>query len=303
MFSWLLMFAGMRTFVRVDGRDIALHHRHGGSGPAVVLLPGAGLTGLDYLNLAGPGSHSPVLYDRAGTGWSSPAPLPRSAAEVARELRDTLTAAAVPGPYALVGHSMGAVYARRFAQLFPADVAAMLLLDPGPEDLFAYLPPEAAALNARMKPDPAQLPDLTPAQIEAARAAYGSLLADWPPGVRAELIDHHLTHWRTGLHEAANLESEVYDEVRHGGAVPDVPVIVLTAGAGNPTWSSFGPPDLVAKALAGIRDLHAAIAASFTRGEHRVLEGATHQYPHIEQPEAVRAALHDLLAKCQPARP
>ncbi|GAA0578352.1 alpha/beta hydrolase [Paractinoplanes ferrugineus] len=286
-------------------RGIAFY-RLGSGGPTVVYLPGAGLVGLDFLNLATenpatenlaaePGTH--VFYDRGGTGWSDPVPLPRSAADVARELHETVP---VPGPYILVGHSMGAVYARRFAQLFPADVAAMLFLDPGHEDLFAHLPPEAAALGAELKPDPAALPDLTEAQLEAARTAYASLLAAWPDEVRAELTDHHLAHWRTGLHEAANLESEVYDEVRHGGEVPDVPVIVLTAGAGNPAWSGHGPPELVAKTLAGIRELHAGLAASFTRGEHRVLDGATHQYAHIEQPGAVRAALSDLIARSSP---
>jgi pimeloyl-ACP methyl ester carboxylesterase len=288
MFARLLMFAAMRTIVR----GLAFSIR-GEGGPTVIYLPGAGLVGLDYLNLADDQA-THVFYDRGGTGWSSPVPLPRSAADVAGELHDAMP---LPGPYILVGHSMGALYARRFAQLFPADVAAMLLLDPGHEDLFAHLPPEAAALNAAMKPDPAQLPDLTEVQLEAARRAYGSLLAAWPAQVRAELIDHHLAHWRTGLSESANLESEVYDEVRHGGAVPDVPVIVLTAGAGNPAWSSYGPPELVEKALAGIRDLHATLAGSFTGGEHRVIEGATHQYAHIEQPEAVRAALRDLIAE------
>jgi hypothetical protein len=33
-----------------------------------------------------------VLYDRGGTGWSDPAALPRTAAEVATELHDLLRA-------------------------------------------------------------------------------------------------------------------------------------------------------------------------------------------------------------------
>src|SRR5205823_4619327 len=57
-----------------------------------------------------------VLYDRAGTGWSDPAALPRTAAEVATELRDLLHAAGVPGPYLLAAHSVGGAYARRFAR-------------------------------------------------------------------------------------------------------------------------------------------------------------------------------------------
>jgi hypothetical protein len=65
----------------------------------VVFLPGAGLVGLDSLNI-----HervvevtTSVLYDRAGTGWSDQVELPRSAGEVVVELDEVLRAAGVPG--------------------------------------------------------------------------------------------------------------------------------------------------------------------------------------------------------------
>jgi pimeloyl-ACP methyl ester carboxylesterase len=260
------------------------------AGSNVVFLPGAGLVGLDFWNVAGDG----VLYDRGGTGWSDPVPLPRSASAVATELHGLLSEIDAPRPYVLVGHSVGAVYARRFAQLFPADTKAMLLLDPGHEDLFDYLPPEAVELDEKMRPDPADLPDLTAEQDQAARRAYGDLLASWPASVRDELVDHHLIHWRTALYESADLESEAYAEVRAGGPVPDVPTIVLTAGRGNPQWSAYGSPELVAQALDGIRRLHAKIAAESSHGEHRVIDDATHQFLHIEHPDAVIAAIRDL---------
>ena len=53
---------------------------------------------------------------------------PRSATEVADELRELLRVAGVPAPYLLVGHSLGGLYARRFTQRFPDEVAALLLL-------------------------------------------------------------------------------------------------------------------------------------------------------------------------------
>ena len=274
----------------VDG--VATYPR-GSGGPSVLYLPGAGLVGLDFLTVTEAPGATHLLYDRGGTGWSDPVPLPRSAAEVATELRRV----AGDGPHVLVGHSVGAVYARRFAQLFPSSVAGLLLLDPGHEDLFAHLPAEAEALNSQMKPDPAALPELTAEQRAAARAAWAEILKTFPEGVRDELVAHHVERWRTGLTESANLESEVYDELRHGGPVPDVPAIVLSAGAGNPAWSAFGSPELVRQALDGIRELHGKIAASFSNGEHRVLDGATHQFLHIERPDEVRAALNDLLTR------
>jgi hypothetical protein len=74
-----------------------------------------------------------------------------------------------------------------------------------------------------------------------------------------------------------------------------VPVIVLSAGAGNPAWQGFGSPELIRAALDGIRELHAGIAASVTDGTHRVIDGATHNFMHIEQPDAVRDALRELI--------
>src|SRR5262249_57108071 len=89
----------------VEGRQLMLLHS-GTGGPAVVFLPGAGMTGLGYLNLHQQVSQfaTSVLYDRAGTGWSDHVPLPRSASEVTDELRLLLRLAGVPAPYVFVGH-------------------------------------------------------------------------------------------------------------------------------------------------------------------------------------------------------
>jgi len=122
-------------FYDVGGRQLMLY-ASGTGGPVVVFLPGGGMTGLGYLNLHQQASRftTSVLYDRAGTGWSDHADLPRSATEVTDELRSLLRVAGVPAPYVFVGHSLGGSYARRFAQRFPADVAGLVFLDPGHED-------------------------------------------------------------------------------------------------------------------------------------------------------------------------
>ncbi|MEU5845813.1 alpha/beta fold hydrolase [Saccharopolyspora shandongensis] len=280
----------------VGGRRLMLH-RSGSGGPAVVFLPGAGLVGLDFLNLQQRAAElaTSVLYDRAGTGWSERTDLPRSAVEVAGELRDLLRAAGVPAPYLLVGHSLGAFYARRFAQLFPDEVAGLLLLDPGHEDIHDHMPAEAARLDEQMKLDPEQLPELTDEQVEASRGALAQIYAEWAGSIREPLVEHHLSEWRTGIQETANFESELYDELRQGGELPDAPLIVVTAMGRNPYWAKFASGDLERRMHDGVRDLHAAIAASVPRGEQRVLDDAQHQYLHIEYPDAVLHAIRDLL--------
>jgi pimeloyl-ACP methyl ester carboxylesterase len=68
-------------------------------------------------------------YDRAGMGYSEPGPLPRNAERFAQELHALLNGAGEPGPYVLVGHSMGGLTVRVFTHKYPADVAGVVLID------------------------------------------------------------------------------------------------------------------------------------------------------------------------------
>jgi pimeloyl-ACP methyl ester carboxylesterase len=68
-------------------------------------------------------------YDRAGEGWSDLAPAPRTSASITNDLHELLRRAPVPGPYILVGHSIGGSFARIYAGRFPADVAGLVLVD------------------------------------------------------------------------------------------------------------------------------------------------------------------------------
>ncbi|WNV82361.1 hypothetical protein [Umezawaea sp. Da 62-37] len=134
--------------------------------------------------------------------------------------------------------------------------------------------------------------------VVASRTALTDLYANWPAEVLPHLVDHHLTAWRTGLRESANLETTVYDELRHGGPLPDVPLTVLTAAGRNAYWAQFASEDLMCQAQNGLHTMHAAIAASTPKGEHRTVENASHQYLTIEQPNTVMTALNDLIKHC-----
>ena len=73
-----------------------------------------------------------ITYNRAGYGQSEPGPLPRDGAREAEELKKLLQKSSVPGPYILVGHSLGALNVMIFASKYPKDVAGLVLLDPPP---------------------------------------------------------------------------------------------------------------------------------------------------------------------------
>jgi len=69
-------------------------------------------------------------YDRAGMGWSEASPQPRTAREFATELHTLLAEANEPGPYVLVGHSLGGYTMRVYAHDYPEEVAGLVLIDP-----------------------------------------------------------------------------------------------------------------------------------------------------------------------------
>lgn len=68
-------------------------------------------------------------YDRAGMGWSDPGPLPRDAAHVARELHTLLQNAHVPGPFVMVGHSLGGLGVRVFVHEYASEIAGVVMIE------------------------------------------------------------------------------------------------------------------------------------------------------------------------------
>jgi pimeloyl-ACP methyl ester carboxylesterase len=69
-------------------------------------------------------------YDRSGLGWSEAGDHPYDPGRVPSELHALLAGASVPAPYVLVGHALGASFARMYASRHPGDVAAVVLIDP-----------------------------------------------------------------------------------------------------------------------------------------------------------------------------
>lgn len=139
--SWLARH-GLRppyvaTGERIDvgGRSLYLDCRGSGA-PTVVLEAGSGSDSATWSavhdGLAA--MTRTCAYDRAGRGRSDPTDR-RTLADAAAELRSLLTSAGEPGPYVLVGHSLGGAFVRVFAGNDPADVVGLVLVDTFDPDL------------------------------------------------------------------------------------------------------------------------------------------------------------------------
>lgn len=101
-------------------------------------------------------------YDRAGLGWSEPGPLPRDAAQFAKELHTLLQNANIPGPYIMVGHSLGGASVRVFVHDYASEVAGVVLIE-------SMNPGQASQPHIQAQSDPQS----QPFSLQAALARFG----------------------------------------------------------------------------------------------------------------------------------
>jgi pimeloyl-ACP methyl ester carboxylesterase len=188
-------------------------------------------------------------YDRAGSGFSGSGPFPRTTERIATELHDALRAGKIAGPYILVGSAFGGDHVRAFADLFPADVAGLVLVDADASDVdtpanrasddrdnLSYVPrlkqcrDAIAAGNATFGLPP---PPGRPPRMCAQQFFRGLPEAEWSPELNAKLLDlaqHKVAMWDAIISE---MEQVANDEVwlqQHRRTLGSTPVRVLTSG-------------------------------------------------------------------------
>lgn len=73
---------------------------------------------------------------------SDPVAMPRTTRDAVQELHAMLRAADLPGPYVLVGHSLGGMIVRHYASTFSRQVAGLVLVDALAERLDRQLGPD-----------------------------------------------------------------------------------------------------------------------------------------------------------------
>jgi pimeloyl-ACP methyl ester carboxylesterase len=157
----------------------------GSGSPTVVLVPGAGELSSIWGWIAPDVARGTrvCVYDRAGRGWSDPAPSQQDGMAIATDLATLLTSAHEAPPYVLVGHSFGGLYVRAFAARYPSRTAGVVLLDATDPQMFTRLPSYPTFYEGFRRVS-ALFPSL--ARFGVGRLAYGSQYDGLPREARAE---------------------------------------------------------------------------------------------------------------------
>ena len=220
----------------IDVGGHSLHLVCEGSGePAVIVEMGAGAQVRDWIGIVDALAHDrrACVYERAGIGESEAGPETLSAQQVADELHTMLTSADLPTPMIVVSHSLGGLDAQALAQRHPDDVAALVFAEPRTAEYqLGYrdnLTDEERAIDGR-----------------ETKFAIESL----PFGPEIAAIDD----------SAAAVDD--------AGSLPDVPVIVLSAGVPFPDASEADQAFWLAT--------HQHLAAQVSDGTATVVAGADH---------------------------
>ncbi|HEV2530322.1 alpha/beta fold hydrolase [Phenylobacterium sp.] len=212
----------------VEGHSIA--YRMLGSGqPVIVMLAGLG-DGMDSFSEVAAElakSATVIIYDRPGYGLSEPASRPADASAAASDLSVILAQTGVRGPYILVGHSLGGLYAEYYAAHHPDQVRGLVLEESRPANFtqrcesagLAMCVPtdDMVRMMARGVRDEVASLALTMTQVEAARPVRRKpvLVLSRPLGAKPSPMDGL---WVQGQAELA---------ARYAGAIH------LTAPAGG----------------------------------------------------------------------
>jgi pimeloyl-ACP methyl ester carboxylesterase len=296
--------------VDIGGYRLHIDERGSGDGATVVLEGGTWAPGLawDAVQDEIAAFARVVAYDRAGLGWSDPSPHPRTAPVMADELRTLLTAADVPGPYVLVGHSFGGTIARVFAHRNQDVTAGVVMLDPAHEDQFRLAPEPLRVFTGQMA---ARMPVmfrliglLVRSGLLALRPSLVPVdLGPVPPETLAAIrarIATEPTVIATMAAEMAQLDHG-NDAVRALGirSLGSVPLEVISHGRAEGVPPQFGP-EVAAAYESTWQSLQVTLAALSPRGHRIVAAGVGHNIP-TEAPALVVEAVRDVIAATRPA--
>jgi len=188
-------------------------------------------------------------YDRAGTGFSEPGPMPRTSVHIAEDLRTALHHAGIGGPDILVGSAFGGDNVRKFADLYMDEVAGLVLVDADADDLepeamreeahrgHAGIPSDLRDYRkaiAEHKPLPVTSELGRPQQTCAPAFFFGACRKQsWSPELNAKALE--IAQTKVAMYDAysSEMEQTASDETylqQHRRSFGSRPIRILTSG-------------------------------------------------------------------------
>jgi pimeloyl-ACP methyl ester carboxylesterase len=238
-------------------------------------------------------------YDRAGYGWSSAGPMPRTSLQIVKELHALLAAAGEKPPYVIAGHSFGGYNVRVFTGQYPTEVTGMVLVDASSEDQVQRMPPGLQASFKKQMQQAGWQSRLAPLLIHSGFARLtGGDASSLPKDFQRELQYLEL---QTKFMDAAISESvhfaESAEQVRAAGNLGDRPLIVLSAGKN--VDPKLLPKDMPIKEFEEfhtiwLSELQVGEAHLSTRGKQIIVPDSDHMIP-FERPDAITAAIREVV--------
>lgn len=286
------------------GKDRHLNLRCSGKGaPTVVLESGNNADSMAWAKVQpGVASFTRVCaYDRAGTGFSDGGPLPRNVDTHTDDLAALIKAAHIATPVVLVGHSYGTNIVRRFADKHADQVAALVLLDPPPQNIGEFSPAFekadaeehagmlAAIRNCEKGAEAGKLDASLPEYKDCLRGPNPQFSEALNAAMHANKIKP--AFWQTIIsitETNADLYKQPVSKTETHGAIP---LVILQPDA---PFDDV-PPDFRKPMEQARQKTQLAIAATSTRGKIIPVAHSSHDV-QLDRPDAVVEAVRNAIA-------
>jgi pimeloyl-ACP methyl ester carboxylesterase len=288
----LSVFAAPGKLVDVGGRNLHLLCIGSGS-PTVVLEAGAAEGWYSWHLIQEPLSKDfrVCSYDRAGFGYSDPRPGPRTVAGLLEDLHQLLERAGEKPPFVLVGHSLGGELALKYQRRYPAEVAALVLVDSSVPGARSIRPPEMQKLID-------ELNEKRPKQLAEWKKS-GKWPEMWAPpklpeSLRREVLELSASQkwWEARYAEGRMPDAEEPEPEDRTIAVPLI-VIASTKWDRPQGWSDATYDKYMAGRLALQKEL-----ASRAKHSELITADVSH-HVHIDRPELVTDAIRRVARRSQ----
>ena len=228
-----------------------------------------------------------VVVEKFGYGWSDITKTPRDLDTILANTREALQGAGIAPPYVLVPHSLSGLEAVYWAQKYPAEVTAIVGLDPSVPDFADFM--KVSPFMQRLMKVMAKLARLSMSDKDAVKAIRGRFPSDsydspsLTEGDRAAFVAlfKRCTLTSDMLQEIKDMEGNV-QKLRALPLPTNTPVCFFSSNFKAAAKRGHNPKDFL--------DFHIKFLSNFKTGKHVPLDCG--HYVHSFMPEKIAGEIN-----------